>query len=268
MLTAAVPVPEPRNPDRARIPTYDELLADAREIYSGIRIGRPGRSREYWLTVAAMRTLRLRWAVRMDGGERVAKGPAILIGNHVDAMDPVMSVISAWWRVGAFTKVEAFQGRGAFFFRFMGQIPLRRGDPRATEWAMQMSKHVLAGGAKTALFPEGTRSPDPAKLHKLHKRILIPLLQTNPGVPVHVVTTSYGPPGRMRRIPVTVRVSHALPIDVDTMSPDTIVEMLRETMLQLSGQTYVDRYARDVKARELYRQSGRKTIPTRGRCDR
>ena len=88
------------------------------------------------------------------------------------------------------------------------------------------------------------------KLHKLHKRILIPLLQTNPGVPVHVVTTSYGPPGRMRRIPVTVRVSHALPIDVDTMSPDTIVEMLRETMLQLSGQTYVDRYARDVKARD------------------
>lgn len=243
-------VPEPSHSDRAEVPTYDALLAEAREIYPEFEIGRPGRSREYWLTVAVMRTLRLRWAVRMEGRERVAKGPAILIANHVDAMDPVMSVIGAWWRVGAFTKAEAFQGRGAFFFRFMGQIPLRRGDPQATEWAMQMSKHVLASGAKTAIFPEGTRSPDPTKLHKLHKRILIPLLQTNPDVPVHVVTTRYGPPSRMRRIPVTVNVSHALAIDVDTMSPETIVATLRETMLELSGQTYVDRYARDVKTRD------------------
>ena len=260
----------PSGPQRSKRPTvssepdpepvaalsYEELLDQAADLFPGVRIGRPGRSREYWLTVAVMRALRVKWAVHMEGGERVGNNPAILIGNHVHAMDPVMSVISAWWRVGAFTKVEAFQGRGAFFFRFMGQIPLRRGDERATEWAMQMSSHVLAGGAKVAIFPEGTRSPDPAKLHKLHRRVLIPLLQRNPDRPVHVVTTSYRP-GRLGRIRVTVKVSEALPIDARTMSPDEIVELLRDTMLAMSGQTYVDRYARDVKAQ--LRSAGERT---------
>ena len=66
-------------------------------------------------------------------------------------------------------------------------------------------------------------------------------------MPVHVVTTSYEP-GRFGRIRVTVKVSEALPMDARTMSADEMVGLLRDTMLQMSGQTYVDRYARDVKA--------------------
>jgi len=233
----------PAGPD----PSYRALLAEARSLHPGVRIGRPGTSRGYYPMITAMRVLRARFAVRVSGAERVGDGPAILVGNHVSEWDPVVVVISNWWRCSAFTKVEVFQRPGAIFFRIMGQIPLRRGDEAATRWAMQMSRHALAHGGKVAIYPEGTRSPYPDVMHRLHKRILIPLLQANPDVPVHVVTTGYEPRG-WRRTRVTVRVSEPLALDPRSMGPDELTERVRDAMLALSGQRYCDRYARDVKA--------------------
>jgi 1-acyl-sn-glycerol-3-phosphate acyltransferase len=230
------------------LPDYDTLLAEARALYPGMRIGRPGRARSYWATIAAMRVLRLHWRVDLEGADRVAPGPAILIGNHVDALDPAVVVISTWWRVSAFTKVEWFDGPGRAFFRLMGQIPLRRGDPESTRWAMQMARHVLDRGGRLGIYPEGTRSPDPRHLHKLHKRVMIALLQANPDVPVHVVTTSYAPPRGWGRVGVRVRISDALPLDPRTMDAGQMTTMVRDTLLRLGGQTYVDRYAQQVKA--------------------
>ena len=225
--------------------TYDEALAEGRRLYPGVRIGRPGRARTYWVTIAAMRVLRARWAVRVAGAEHVAPGAALLIGNHLSAMDPVMAVISNWWRVTAFTKVEVYERRGAVFFRLMGQIPLRRGDQASTHWAMDMATRALAYGGKIGLYPEGTRSPDPAQLHRLHKRVLIPVLQGNPDVPVHAITTSYTKRPR-RRTRVQIRISPPLAVDARTMTPDELTAAVRDALLALSGQTYVDRYARDV----------------------
>ena len=241
---------------------YDALLAEARTLYPGVRIGRPGRARTYWATIAAMRLLRVRWAVDIDGADRVAPGPAVLIGNHVHFMDPVCVVMATWWRCSAFTKLEWFEHRGSLFFRIMGQIPLRRGDAASTEWAMQMSRYALGssgGVGRIALYPEGTRSPDPGVLHKLHKRIMIPLLQANPDVPVHVVTTQYENHSFPRRIGVKVRVSKALPVDSRTMSPDELAGIVRDALLALGGQTYMDTYAQDVKAE---RRAGRRHRPT------
>jgi 1-acyl-sn-glycerol-3-phosphate acyltransferase len=226
---------------------YAAALARGREIYPGVRIGRPGRARTYWATIAAMRVLRLTWAVHATGSEHVARSGAILVGNHLSAMDPVVAVMSHWWRVTAFTKVEVFERRGALFFRLMGQIPLRRGDEASTAWALDMAGLSLAHGGMLGLYPEGTRSPDRRSLHRLHKRILIPVLQANPDVPVHTITTTYL--GRRRgRSQVDVRISPPLPIDARTMDADTIVGLLRESLLTDGGMDYVDAYARDIKA--------------------
>lgn len=238
-------------PDRAMDPptrAYDDLLEEAVALYPGVRVGRPGRSRAYWPTIAAMRALRLRYAVDMDGADRVAPGPAILIGNHIQFIDPVCVVMTEWWRVSAFTKLEWFQHRGSLFFRLMGQIPLRRGDEASTEWAMQMSRYALADGGRIGLYPEGTRSPDPGTLHKLHKRVMIPLIQANPDVPVHVVTTEFTKRPVPRRIGVRVRVSEPLPLNARTMSSDELTDMIRDALLTQGGQAYVDRYAQDVKS--------------------
>ncbi|HEY7857586.1 MAG TPA: lysophospholipid acyltransferase family protein [Candidatus Nanopelagicales bacterium] len=224
---------------------YDTLRAEGRELYPGVRIGRPGRSRAYWPSIAIMRVLRARWKVDIQGAEHVARGAGIFVANHLTAMDPVMVVISGWWRVTAFAKVEVFENRGAIFFRLMGQIPLRRGDSDSTDWAMRMAAGTLADGAKIGLYPEGKRSPDPTKLHRLHKRILVPMLQAHPDVPVYAVTTRYTARPR-RRTSVQVRISPPLALDTATMDPQQLTTVIRDALLELGGQTYVDVYARDA----------------------
>ena len=164
-------------------PTYEDALAQGRALYPGVRIGRPGRARTYWATIAAMRVLRVKWSVDVAGSEHVAPGAAILVGNHVSAMDPVVAVMAHWWRVTAFTKVEVYEKRGGIFFRLMGQIPLRRGDNESTAWAMDMATRTLADGNKVGLYPEGTRSPDGRTMHRLHRRVLLPMLEANPDAP-------------------------------------------------------------------------------------
>ena len=222
---------------------YDEALALGRALYPGVRIGRPGRSRTYYPTIAAMRILRLRWSVHVTGSDNVAPGAAILVGNHVSAIDPVAAVMSHWWRVSAFTKVEVFERRGAIFFRLMGQIPLRRGDEESSRWALDMARRTLADGGKLGLYPEGTRSPDKRSLHRFHKRILIPVIQGNPDVPVHAITTTYT--GSRR---IDVALSPRLPIDGRSMDADSIVTSLQDAVLAQGGMPFVDAYARDIKA--------------------
>lgn len=236
---------------------YTAALGRGQAIYPDVRIGRPGRARTYWLTIAAMRLLRLRWSVRVYGSENVAPGPAILVGNHLSAMDPVVAVMSHWWRVTAFTKVEVFEGRGALFFRLMGQIPLRRGDEVSTRWALDMAARTLADGNKVGLYPEATRSPDKRSLHRLHKGILVAVLTGSPAVPVHTITTSY-PGTRRGRRRAEIRLSPPLPIDIRTMDAEAIVTVIRDSLLRDGEMDYVDAYARDVK-RADYSASGPST---------
>jgi 1-acyl-sn-glycerol-3-phosphate acyltransferase len=214
---------------------YDELLAEGATIYPGVRIGRPGRARTFMPTIATMRALRLRWAVSVGGSKNVKAGPAILVMSH-------------WWRVTAFTKVEVFERRGAIFFRLMGQIPLRRGDSEATDWALRMAASTLADGNKVGLYPEGTRSPDPQHLHLLHPRVVVPLLRMCPDVPVHAICTTYPEGGRFRRR-VRVQLSPRLDVDIRVMSEEQVMTTLRDALLELGGQTYVDESAAAAKRR-------------------
>lgn len=230
---------------------YPVALAEGRGIYPGLRIGRPGRTRAYWPVVAALRVLRLRWDVRVSGAERVAPGPGIIVANHLSLFDPVAVVMSTWWRVTAFTKVEAFQSRGGLFFRLMGQIPLRRGDQGAARWALEMARRALTDGGKIGIYPESTRSPDPSVLHRLHKGVLVPLLQMNPDVPVYALTTAYTHRG-WRRTRVQIRVSPPLPLDPARMGAEELTAVVRDALLALGGQTYLDRYAGEVKRSQTH----------------
>jgi 1-acyl-sn-glycerol-3-phosphate acyltransferase len=227
--------------------SYEALLAAGRAHYPGVRLGRPGRARTYWATVVAMRALRVRYKIDVDGAQHVPRGPAILVGNHVAFSDPLVVVMSSRWRVTAFTKIEWFESRAALFFRWMGQIPLRRGDQGATDWAIDMASSALARGGKVGLYPEGTRSPDPAKLHRLHGRVLIPVLRANPEVPTFAVTTTYRRLSVLRTH-VRIRFSPPLPLHPLTMTSEAILSTVRDALLALGGQTYVDISAREVKA--------------------
>lgn len=226
--------------------TYAALIDEARSIYPGIRVGRPGRARPYWWIYPPAQALRLRYAITVSGGAHVAPGPAILVGNHLSLMDPVLVGVSNRWRLTFFTKIEVFEKPGAAFFRGTGQIPLRRGDEASTRWALAMSEEALVRGGKLAIYPEGTRSPDGVSMHRLHRRVLVPILQANPGIPVHAMSIAY--PGRRGwRQTVDIRLSAPLALDADAMSSNELTEAVTQALLDLGGMPYVPRFAQALK---------------------
>lgn len=229
--------------------TYEQALARAAEIYPGLKVGRPGRSRLYRPTKALLHLVRLRIAIDVDGVDEVDDArPAIIVGNHLSALDPVVGVVRSPWLVAAFTKVEAYESAGGFFFRLMGQIPLRRGDDASTDWGLDMARRVLERAGKVAIYPEGTRGPDRGAVYRLHQRLLVPLLEQNPGVPVHVIATTYPPGGRLRSR-ARVRLSPPLPVDSRTMTGPQMTAVIRDALVELTGLRYIDRYAMVDKRR-------------------
>lgn len=231
---------------------YEDLLKEGQDLYGDVPVGRPGRAATYGWTVRALNLLRARLSINLTGIDNVASGPAILVGNHTSTFDPIVVVMQTGWRVTAFTKAEWFSHRIAPFFRMMGQIPLRRGDEPATDWAMRMAQSTLNDGNKVGIYPEGTRAPDQGKLYRLHSRILVPLLEANPSVPVHAVATRYEklPLGRIK---VTAKISPKLAIDSAVMTADEMVTTVRDALVQLGDLVYVNQYAFVAKAR-LQRQ--------------
>jgi len=228
---------------------YRAALERGRRIHEPVRIGRPGRARGYWPLFPPAQALRLRYRIAVSGRGNVQPGPAILVGNHLSLLDPVMLGVSTPWRLTFFTKVEAFESAGGFFFRWVGQIPLRRGDEASTTWALEMSQFALARGTKLCVYPEGTRSPDGRSLHRLHRRVLVPILQANPDVPVHAMAIAYGR-RRHGRIPVDLRISPPLALDVTTMTANELTDAVRDSLIALGGMPYVHAFGRTLKEPE------------------
>lgn len=223
--------------------TYETLVAQGREIHPDIRVGRPGKGWAYWPLFPIAQVLRLRWRITVHGAEHVAPGPAILVGNHLKAMDPIWVGVSNRWRLVFYAKADLWRSPGAPFFWMTGQIPIQRGDEASSKWGLAMSSHVLGFGEKLCLYPESTRSPDGRTLHRLHRRILVPVVQANPTVPVHAMSIAYL--GRRHgREQVELRFSPALPIDADAMSANEITDTVTQAILDLGGMPYVHSFAR------------------------
>ena len=244
---------------------YDAALAQAAEIYPGVRVGRPGRSRGWPVMGPLMNLLRVKISIDQDGAQNVAPGPAILVSNHQSTWDPVVTVMSTGWHVSAFTKAEWFEGPSAPFFRWVGQIPLRRGDETSTEWALDMAARALAEGGMVGIYPEGTRGPSDSTLYRLHQRVLVALLTGSPDVPVHAVAVRYFPKGR--RTLARIRISERLPIDARTMTGQQMADVIRDRLLPLGELDYCDQYAFVVKAKAAREKAAREKPAVDQRAD-
>ncbi|HET7902518.1 MAG TPA: lysophospholipid acyltransferase family protein [Candidatus Nanopelagicales bacterium] len=231
--------------------SYDEALEEGRRLNPGMKIGHPGRSHAWPLAQVLFQALRVKLAIDLRGSEDVAPGAAILVSNHKSMLDPLVTVTPTRWRVSAFTKAEAYDSAGGFFFRALGQIPLRRGDDAVTDWALDMAHRCLESGLKVGIYPEGTRGPDHGALYRLAPRVLVPLLEQNPDVPVHAVAVTYDTSRWRTR--VRVRISERLPIDARTMSGPEMTAVIRDRLVEIGELSYVDQYAFVVKAREKRR---------------
>src|SRR5918911_243316 len=85
----------------------------------------------YWVMKAILTPLlRLLFKVRTEGKEHVpAEGPCILASNHLSFSDSIFLPLVLRRRVTFVAKAEYFEQRKtAWFFRAVGQIPVKRGS--------------------------------------------------------------------------------------------------------------------------------------------
>jgi 1-acyl-sn-glycerol-3-phosphate acyltransferase len=210
----------------------------------------------YWIVKAILTPiLRALYRIRIEGRDRLpARGPVILAANHRSFMDSLFLPLVIRRRVTFVAKAEYFDDRKtAWFFRGVGQIPIRREGGSASERALAAATDVLEAGGVFAIYPEGTRTRD-GNLHRGHTGIARLALRTGaPIVPVGMIgTDEINPIGRkLPRLFRVVTIKFDTPISVDRYAGrehDKLVlrQITDEVMFgiqQLSGYQYVDTYA-------------------------
>ena len=102
-------------------------------------------------------------------------------------------------RVTFVAKAEYFDSwKTAWFFRAVGQIPMRREGGSASDRALATAKEVLTDGGILGIYPEGTRSPD-GRLYRGHTGVARLALGCGVTViPVGLVGTTDVQPRRAR----------------------------------------------------------------------
>jgi len=133
---------------------------------------------------------------RIEGRENIpASGPVILASNHLSFIDSIIIPLVSPRRVAFLAKEEYWTTpgfKGWFmkgFFTGIGAVPVRRGDHRAAQAALDTSLEVLEGGVAFGIYPEGTRSLD-GRLYRAKVGVgWLALKSKAPIVPVGIVGT-------------------------------------------------------------------------------
>jgi 1-acyl-sn-glycerol-3-phosphate acyltransferase len=122
----------------------------------------------YLLLRAVLRVVfRVLYRPQISGAQQVpTDGPVILASNHRSFIDSIVIPLSAPRPIRFLAKSDYFTGaglRGAvirWFFTTLGQLPVRRGEHRASHAALETALTVLRKGEAFGIYPEGTRSRD------------------------------------------------------------------------------------------------------------
>jgi 1-acyl-sn-glycerol-3-phosphate acyltransferase len=212
----------------------------------------------YWvLKVLLTPVFHLVWRVKVEGRENVPRsGPVILAPNHVTFLDSMFLPLVVRRRVTFVAKAEYFESwKTAWFFHAVGQIPMRREGGSASERALAAAREVLEGSGVLGIYPEGTRSPD-GRLYKGHTGVArlalgcrVPVIPVGlrgtaevqrPGSnlprPFKRVVVRFGPPMSLERFE---RNAASDPMALRDLTDELMYEIRR-----LSGQEYVNRYAK------------------------
>lgn len=210
----------------------------------------------YWLLkVLLTPILRILYRVEAEGLENVpGQGPAILASNHLSFCDSIFLPLVLRRRITFVAKAEYFEDpKTAWFFRAVGQIPIKREGGSAAAGAMLAARDVLRADGLFGIYPEGTRSPD-GRLHKGHTGVARLALECQ--VPVLAVamigTDEVQPIGQARpRVfkPIKVRVSSPMDFGryLDRAHDPLVLRQITDEIMfelrELSGQEYVHSYA-------------------------
>src|SRR4051812_18475489 len=220
----------------------------------------------YWvLKLLLTPVLRFFWRVRVEGIEHIPDdGPAILAGNHISFSDSIFLPLVLRRRVTFVAKAEYFDDpKTAWFFRAVGQIPIKREGGSASQRALDSAREVLDGEGLFGIYPEGTRSPD-GRLYKGHTGVARLAMQTAaPVIAVAMIGTKEAQPiGQVKPnffMPITVRFSKPLDFSryIDRADDPLVLRQITDEIMfelrELSGQEYVNSYAKrkDAESAEV-----------------
>lgn len=210
----------------------------------------------YWiLKIILTPLLRIFYRVRVEGQDHLPKsGPVILAANHRSFLDSIFIPMIVRRRVTFVAKAEYFDDpKTAWFFRAVGQIPIRREGGSASEGALAAARGVLEDGGVFGIYPEGTRTRD-GYLHKGKTGVARLALSTGaPIVPVGLIGTDECQPtdAKLPRLfrKVTIRfgpplaMGHYVGREDDRLVLRQITDELMFEIGELSGYEYRDTYA-------------------------
>ena len=210
----------------------------------------------YWIVkIILTPILRIAYRIRIEGREHLPKrGAVILASNHRSFLDSIFIPLIVRCRVTFVAKAEYFDDpKTAWFFRAVGQIPIRREGGSASEGALAAATDVLTDGGVFGIYPEGTRTRD-GLLHKGKTGVARLALATGaPIVPVGMIGTDECQPTD-KKLPrlfrkVTIRFGPPLSMDhyVGRENDRLVLRQITDELMfeigELSGYEYRDTYA-------------------------
>jgi 1-acyl-sn-glycerol-3-phosphate acyltransferase len=192
------------------------------------------------------------------------RGGAILAGNHLAVADSFLLPLVVRRRITFLAKREYFTQPGLLgwvkktFFTGVGQVPVDRSSGSAAQAALDTAVRLLREDKLLGIYPEGTRSPD-GRLYKGKTGVARMALEAGvPVIPVAMIgTEKLNPIGSRIWRPHHVHIRIGEPLDFSRyagMAGDRFIERsmtdeIMYTLMELTGQTYVDMYAASVKER-------------------
>ena len=219
----------------------------------------------YWFMKWVLLGPLLRAAFRPEvrGAENLPRtGGALVASNHLAVLDSFVLPLMVPRRMAFPAKSEYFTTPGLigtlqrWFFSGMGNVPIERGNGRAARAALDTGIGVLREGRLFGIYPEGTRSPD-GRLYKGRTGVARMALEAKvPVVPVAMVGTDRANPvGSRFWRPVKIKIVIGEPMDFsryfdipdDRQVERALTDEVMYTLMELSGQEYVDVYASKAK---------------------
>ena len=118
----------------------------------------------YRLLTPLMRILfRLYYNPKIINKEFIPKeGSIVIASNHKHLFDQCLTIMATKRPINYMAKKEYFDGKLAWFFKFVGCIPVDRG--KKDENSKKCALSVLSRGGAIGIFPEGTRNRNKKKV--------------------------------------------------------------------------------------------------------
>lgn len=208
-----------------------------------------------------LRVLYRPWTQGMDVVPE--NGSAIVVSNHLSFSDSFFLPLVCPRPITFLAKAEYFTGKGIkglfsrLFFTGVGQVPIDRTSGRAAEAAINTGIRILRDGQLLGIYPEGTRTAD-GRLYRGKTGVARMALESqSPVIPVAMIGTyEIQPPGKVRpkirrvgiRFGDAMRFERYEGLESDRFVLRSVTDEIMYSLMELSGQEYVDIYATRAKA--------------------